>query len=124
MFGQDIKLEIDGIKNLGGNLMIAIFDDETSFKNKENPVFDKIVMVNDTLMEYVFTKIPIGEYAVAIYHDANSDGQLNTKKLGIPVEGVGFSGNHSSKLKKPKFTDCTFKHENYTQLNIKLFYLK
>ncbi len=40
--------------------------------------------------------LPVGSYAVSLFHDRNQDGVLNRGELGIPSEGFGFSNNAPS----------------------------
>lgn len=51
--------------------------------------------------------LPSGEYALALIHDANSNGKLDTF-AGIPTEGIGFSRNPSLGFGPPKFAAAQF----------------
>ena len=51
---------------------------------------------------------PAGEYAVAIVHDENGNGRLDTSWLGIPKEGLGTSNNARGRLGPPKYRDAKF----------------
>lgn len=44
--------------------------------------------------------------AIAVFHDANSNGRLDKGLLGIPREGFGFSANPQIWRGAPKFDDC------------------
>ncbi|MBK25174.1 MAG: hypothetical protein CME70_14365 [Halobacteriovorax sp.] len=46
---------------------------------------------------------------MAVYHDKNSDFELNTNGLGIPKEGFGFSNNPRILFGAPKFKKAKFK---------------
>src|SRR5690606_17095923 len=39
-----------------------------------------------------FADLPAGDYAVAMYHDRNGNGKLDSNLVGIPTEPYGFSG--------------------------------
>lgn len=119
---SSLTLHIEGINILKGNLMIAGFDNEADFKTKENPVFADTVEIKNNSAELVFAAITQGVYAIAVYHDENSDGTLNTVKLGIPAEGVGFSGTNKTFLKVPKFKDCRFELKHDTTIIINIHY--
>jgi uncharacterized protein (DUF2141 family) len=45
-----------------------------------------------------FGDIPPGTYAIAVIHDENSHGKLDTNRLGVPTEGYGFSGDAGALL--------------------------
>ena len=49
-----------------------------------------------------FDDMPTGGYAVALVHDENGNGKLDTR-FGIPIEGVGFSNNPKLFFGPPSF---------------------
>lgn len=120
--GNIIELQIEEINTVNGKIMIAVFNNEMDFKTKQNPVFADTINADSKIVNTTFNTIPNGTYAVAIFHDENSDGNLNTAKLGIPTEGVGFSGSIKSINKPPKFSDCSFVLSNDTSFLIKMHY--
>lgn len=126
-FGQSFNLSVSvtGInQNQKGSLMVGIFNTAESFKNKTNPAFENSLKVSDSVESCTFNQLSTGFYAVAIYHDENSDDTLNTKKLGIPSEGVGFSGSQKSKFKPPNFEEAGFSFSKDTIINIEIRYPK
>ena len=52
--------------------------------------------------EFVFEDIAPGRYAVAAYHDADGDGELDKIPPGIPTEPYGFS-NEVGRMGIPSF---------------------
>lgn len=53
----------------------------------------------------VFGDLPSGTYALALIHDENGNGKLDTM-LGIPREGFGFSRNPAIRFGPPKFASA------------------
>ena len=53
-----------------------------------------------------FADVQPGNYAIQVFHDENSDGQLNRNSRGIPVEGYGFSNNATGAMGPPVFSDA------------------
>lgn len=49
-----------------------------------------------------------GIYAIALYHDVNSNLNLDKNWLGIPSEPIGISNNPKSRLGPPKFNESAF----------------
>lgn len=47
--------------------------------------------------------MPPGRYAVAVYHDRDNSGKLETGAFGIPKEPVGFSNNPTFLFGPPSF---------------------
>jgi uncharacterized protein (DUF2141 family) len=117
-----IDLTVRGFKESNGSLMAGVFDNADDFKAKENPVNEAKKVVSDTVMAIRFSGIRQGNYAIAIYHDQNDDQRLNTKKLGIPLEGVGFSGTSRSKVKPPNFQQASFRLQKDTTIVIRIKY--
>ena len=57
-------------------------------------------------VEFIFTGLPAGSYAVAVYHDENGNEELDTNLLGIPREGFAFSGDARGFAGPPSFDDA------------------
>jgi len=55
-----------------------------------------------------FDNLPSGDYALAVIHDANGNGRLDTF-AGIPREGFGFSRNPAIRFGPPRFEEARFK---------------
>ena len=119
-----VSVEVNGLINTEGKLRIGIFDNSEDFKNKENPAYSKSLVLADTSIKADIQNIEPGTYAIAVYHDENNDYQLNTKKLGIPSEGVGFSGISKSKIKPPDFETASFILKGDTAILIRMRYPK
>ncbi|WP_448665169.1 DUF2141 domain-containing protein [Sphingomonas sp. CJ20] len=51
--------------------------------------------------------LPLGSYAIAIIHDENGNGKLDTV-MGIPREGFGFSRNPAIGFGPPRFSAAQF----------------
>ncbi|MFL6845422.1 MAG: DUF2141 domain-containing protein [Allosphingosinicella sp.] len=49
-----------------------------------------------------------GVYALAAYHDANSNGKFDRTALGLPAEGYGFSNNPAIWFRPPPFRAVRF----------------
>ena len=52
-----------------------------------------------------FEGLPTGEYALALIHDENGNGKLDTF-MGIPKEGFGFSKNPAIRFGPPSFVSA------------------
>lgn len=91
----------------GGKVKIGIYD------SKGFPVVGKEadgieLEVKGTSATYVFNKIPVGKYAIAVFQDENIDGKLNKNLFGVPKEPYGFSKNEYGKFGPPDFEDVSF----------------
>ncbi len=56
---------------------------------------------------FAFPALPHGDYALAVIHDENGNGKLDTF-AGIPREGFGFSRNAPVHFGPPRFAAAQF----------------
>ena len=49
-----------------------------------------------------------GQYAIAVYHDKNKNGLLDTNMLGIPLEEYGFSNNARGRFGPASWSQAKF----------------
>jgi uncharacterized protein (DUF2141 family) len=120
----DLKVVVNHINEKKGKIRIGIFDDAIDFKSKKNPVAAAEISAKDSTVSYIFKNLTCERIAIAIFHDQNSNGELDTKKLGIPLEGVGFSSKVASKLHQPVFPEASFLLKSDTTIFINLYYTK
>jgi len=55
-----------------------------------------------------FLDLPEGEYAIAVYHDANGNGKMDSNLMGIPTEDYAFSNNAVGKMGPPSYDQAKF----------------
>jgi uncharacterized protein (DUF2141 family) len=59
----------------------------------------------------VFSDVPPGRYAVAVHHDADADGVVDTGLFGIPTEGLGASNDARGSFGPPSFDAAAFRYD-------------
>ena len=101
-----VILKIDGVDDPFGEIRIAIFDSENRYL--ENPSLAEIVPVSKTNIEWQIEDLAYGQYAIAVYHDKNKNGKLDTNILGIPLEVYGFSNNARGKFGPASWNQAKF----------------
>lgn len=70
-----------------------------------------------------FEQLPPGRYAIAVFHDENSNRNLD-KFAGIPKEGFAFSRNPSIKFRAPRFEEvAVVLTPGSNQARLKMHYL-
>ena len=68
-----------------------------------------------------FKDIPVGIYAVSVFHDENDNGKLDTNSFGIPNEQFGCSNNAKGFMGPSKWKNAKFELKDKDQnLIIKL----
>ena len=83
----------------------------------------KDVEVTGKSVVYSFKDVPFGTYAVAIFHDTNSNGKLDKNLFGIPKESYAFSNNVYGALGlPPNFNEASFKVDGNKIIKIKIEY--
>ena len=81
------------------------------------------IKVRDKQARCDFEDIPPGTYALAVVHDENMNGKLDTNLLGIPKEGYGFSNDAKALLGAPSFSAASFPYDGQNlELTISLNY--
>ncbi|MFZ0887958.1 MAG: DUF2141 domain-containing protein [Candidatus Binataceae bacterium] len=64
-----------------------------------------------------------GTYALAVIHDENSNGKLDTDLFGIPTEGYAFSKDASAWFGTPSFPAASFSYNGQSlDMTISLHY--
>lgn len=101
-----LKVEVRNVRTQKGAVYIALFKAGTDFPGGK-PVEGKKVNANGTITQTMFSVDP-GNYAIAVYHDENGNGQMDKRIFGIPKEPYGFSNNFRPLMSAPKFSDCQF----------------
>ncbi|QDH79239.1 DUF2141 domain-containing protein [Echinicola soli] len=84
---------------LGGNVKIQVFDENTMASEIMEPIFEKTVAANENQLPIRLDALPEGNYMIAVLHDSNGNGKLDYSFFGVPKEGFAFSGQFSCELK-------------------------
>ena len=118
-----LTVEVSGIKETKGMISVGLYSDKEGFPDKGKEYKGKDVEVTDQTIVYTFKDVPFGTYAIAIFHDTNSNTKLDKNFLGIPKEGYAFSNNVFGALGlPPSFKDASFKVAGNKTVKIKMEY--
>jgi uncharacterized protein (DUF2141 family) len=114
-----IHVKILNIRNSRGTVACALFDSAQGFPEEYLRMATNvmIIKVRKDQARCDFEDIPPGTYAMAVVHDENMNGKLDTNFLGIPREGYGFSNDAKGPLGAPPFSAASFP---YNGQNIEL----
>lgn len=69
-----------------------------------------VIKIRKTHARCDFEDIPPGTYAMAVIHDENMNGKLDTNSVGIPTEGYGFSNDARGVVGGPSFSAASFRY--------------
>jgi uncharacterized protein (DUF2141 family) len=109
-YTQQIEVLITGIPNNNGKIMLTLYKGETNFL--KNAYRELALTINNDKAQGMIDNIPLGEYAIAVYHDENNNSKLDTYFIGIPKEKVAASNKAKGKNGPPKYQDAKFVVKN------------
>lgn len=118
-----IKVRITDVRNTKGEVMVALFNTQDGFPYEISRAVSREKSASrDGKAEVTFKNVAPGKYALALFHDTNGDGKLNTNFMGIPKEGYGVSNNSYNTFSAPGFEQASFIHQSNLELIIKMKY--
>ncbi len=108
------------MRSTEGNVTITIYPDKPShFLDGPHKLARQAVPITRACFPFVTP----GFYAVALFHDENSNGHFDTTLLGIPAEGYGFSNNPTLYLGSPSLNQIRFAaHSGDNSVEIRMKY--
>lgn len=120
-----IHVKILDIRNSTGAVACALFESPEGFPTEYLRSATRIMFIKVRARQARcdFEDIPPGTYALAVVHDENMNGKLDTNLLGIPKEGYGFSNDAKALLGAPSFSAASFPYDGQDlELTISLNY--
>jgi uncharacterized protein (DUF2141 family) len=111
---QDLTVEISGLHSYKGHVVLELwpesaesakFPDSTHVQYRDERAGDPacdfsnaaichrvIESLQNLTVSYTFKSLPVGDYAVFVFHDENNNGILDTGLMKRPLEARGYSG--------------------------------
>jgi len=86
----------------GGQLMMLLCPTKEAYDDQEG-CLEKKVKVDGRTVRVTFPDVKPGTYAVKVFHDINSNGELDTSWIGWPQEPYGFSNDAPVNMGPPSF---------------------
>jgi len=117
-----ITVEISGIQGSEGQISIGLYTGEEGFPETEKSYKGTIAKVTGEEVVAAFQEVPAGTYAIAVFHDTNSNGKLDKNFFRIPKEGYAFSNNVFGTFGPPDFEEASFKLDGNKTVIIKMGY--
>lgn len=111
-----IVVEIGNLPSNEGNLRIAVFNKAEGFRDEKYAIQKKPFKIVPNERTYSFENLVPGKYAIAVYHDRNNNGKLDTNFMGIPTEAYGFSNDVMGWFGPPEFEAASFDTKPGTNL--------
>lgn len=120
-----IHVKILNIKNSTGTVACALFESPDGFPTDYLRLATNVMVIKirKDQARCDFEDIPPGTYAMAVIHDENMNGKLDTNWLGIPTEGYGFSNDAKAVVGAPSFSAASFPYDGQNlNLTMRLHY--
>jgi len=120
-----IHVQILDIRNSTGTIDCALFESPAGFPTEflRSAMNVMVLKIRETRARCHFEDIPPGTYAIAVIHDENMNGKLDTNFFGIPTEGYGFSRDATAVFGAPSFSAARFAYDgDNVELTISLHY--
>jgi uncharacterized protein (DUF2141 family) len=102
----ELTVRVQDARSAEGSIMVAIYDSADSFLKRPARTA-RIAAVAGTV-DVLIKDLPAGEYGVALFHDANGNGRMDSNVMGIPSEDHAFSNNARGTMGPPKFEQVKF----------------
>ncbi|MBL4558689.1 MAG: DUF2141 domain-containing protein [Rhodobacteraceae bacterium] len=85
----DIRVVVTNLESAGGLVSIGLHGPSDDFPSPAAMVEGRIVPAAAGAVTVTFRDLPPGRYAVAVFHDVDGDGALDTGALGLPPNPMG-----------------------------------
>ena len=108
-----IHVTVLNIRNSTGTVACALFESPDGFPKEflRSATNVMVIKIRKAQARCDFEDIPAGTYAIAVIHDENLNGELDTNMFGIPTEGYGFSRDAKALIGVPSFSAASFLYD-------------
>lgn len=115
---------IENLRSNKGSVGVSLHNLPEAFPgDASKSVKSAFAPIREGVARVVFEGIPVGNYAVAVFHDENEDRKLNSNMFGIPREGYGTSRDAKGFMGPPKFENAAFEiRQSPVSIQIKMVY--
>ena len=117
----EIVLTITGFENSKGIAKVALVNSKENY-SEDKPYKGFNFKIIDNKVVQTIRNFLYGEYAIKVYHDENSNDELDTRIFGIPAERYGFSNNVRGSFGPPDYEEAAFKvssSSNQVEIEVK-----
>jgi uncharacterized protein (DUF2141 family) len=115
-----LNVSVEGVTTSLGTINIALYNQEEGFLKFDRAFSSDSTIAKRGTTEITIKDLPDGEYALALFHDENSNNILDVNWLGIPKETVGFSNAKMKTFGPPSYKECLFRVTSNQSITIAL----
>ncbi len=103
---ETLAITVAGIEPVQGRVYVGLHrapGTDEAFPSPQTMIAGSWRLAHGPDVRFVFSDLVAGRYAVAVFHDANGNEQLDADLLGIPSEPTGFSNDARGFVGPPSF---------------------
>lgn len=105
-------IEIDNVQSTSGVIWVGVYDSSDAFLDKEKAILKRVEINQPGSVSLLVPDLSYGDdYAIAVLHDLNNNGDLDRNFFGIPTEPFAFSGHIQSSWRAPRFEEVKFRFD-------------
>ena len=103
-----LSVNVSGLHSDSGVVRCGLYTSADAFRKPGRETRGVVARPNGQNATCVFSGLPAGTYAVAVFHAEHNEAQIETGMFGKPKQGYGFSHNPSSSFGPPSFEAAAF----------------
>lgn len=105
-----LELTVDNVREKSGRIWVGIYRSPQDFLDREKARLIETTIDRTGRISLEVEDLEFGrEYALAIFHDVNDNGELDRNFFGLPAEPWAFSGEPKTRLRLPYFQEVKFR---------------
>jgi uncharacterized protein (DUF2141 family) len=118
-----LGVSVSGVRSDSGAVRCGLYSSSNGFREPGAQFRGAVAPIRNGQAMCVFGGLPVGTYAVAVFHAEQNETRMETGAFGKPKQGYGFSRNPSSSFGPPDFSSAAFDYKggNMT-LSVQLHY--
>ena len=103
-----VIVSITGFTSDEGDCWFALDNSKEVYESEDSVFIGKILPIINNEVLLTIDSLKYGHYAIKVFHDENSNGELDSNLLGIPSEDYGFSNDASGWFGPPRWEKAMF----------------
>ncbi len=109
--GNTISVPVSGLRNNNGDVKCGLFNSAATFPKSGQEYKGVEARIANRQATCVFTDVPPGTYAVALFHAEKGEMKMPTGMFGMPEAGYGFSRDAKISMGPPSFNAAAYAYQ-------------
>lgn len=105
---ENLVVHVSGFTHEGGQAVVSLYREEDDIPSK--PYIRSAEEIRQGKATFIFSNLQYGDYAIIVFHDENSNNDLDHNFFGFPAEPLGYSNGFKFSLFSgmPNFSKLRF----------------